>query len=474
MNVQTAWETAYHQLALQLDRGSFETLLRDAVLLDVIDGTFVIGVHSVYARDMLQHRLYRNVRRILSDVANMPVELRFEVHKPAPAVPPTAARSEDELPMFRLLNEQTAAPLTDTASAPQTLAESVRRPQRPDLPESELNPRFTFERFVVAGSNSMAHEAARAVAENPGRNYNPFMVYSGVGLGKTHLLHAIAHVCRQKGLKTVYVPSEAFTNDIVAAIRARTTAMFREKYRSADVLLIDDVQFITGKDATQEEFFHTFNALYMYNKQIVIASDRHPRELTMLEDRLRSRFEGGLIVDIPPMEYETRVAILHMWAQERGVKLPHAVIDAIAQRARSNVRELEGAFTQVVAKSQLSRQPITMAAAETLLIRLDAPRLYGRQLEADEIIAAAAEFYHLQPADLTGASRTQRVNLARQVAMHLARELTGMSLPQIGEVFGGRTHTTVLHGCNKISEALKDDPLLADQVAALRRTLVGQ
>jgi chromosomal replication initiator protein len=212
----------------------------------------------------------------------------------------------------------------------------------------------------------------------------------------------------------------------------------------------------------------------MFNKQIVIASDRHPRELTMLEDRLRSRFEGGLIVDIPPLEYETRVAILQMWAQERGVRLPQPVIEMIAERARTHVRELEGVFNQIVAKAQYSHQPITMATTETLLIRLDAPRAYGRQLEADDIIAAAASFYHLQPSDLTGMSRTQRVNLARQVAMHLARELTGMSLPQIGEAFGGRTHTTVLHGCNKISESVKADALLADQVASLRRTLVGQ
>ncbi|MCU0498396.1 MAG: chromosomal replication initiator protein DnaA [Anaerolineae bacterium] len=471
MKAQEAWNIAYQQLELQLDRANFETWLRGAVFLRMDNEVYVIGVRNTYARDMLQHRLYRTIWRVLTDVCGRSAEIRFEVSKPAPKPAPPL---ETDAPLLRLLAEhQNQAAAVATSPKPSSLHAHISRTERTAIPESELNPRFTFDRYIVSASNRMAYEGARAVVEHPGRNYNPFMIYGGVGLGKTHLLQAIAHTCKAKNLRVVYVPSEAFINDLVDSIRQRTTAMFREKYRSVDVLLMDDVQFIAGKDSTQEEFFHTFNALYTFNKQIVIVSDRPPSQLTTLDDRLRSRFEGGLMVDIAPIEFETRVAILKMWAQERQIHIDPAVIALIAERARQNVRELEGVFNQMVAKTQLNRQPLTLDSAANALQRFEAPRPHGKQIAISDVIRAAAQHYEVKVSDLTGKGRTQPINYARQVAMYLARELTDSSLPQIGQAFGGRTHTTVLHGCNKITEQVTHDTLLATEIRDIRRQLIG-
>jgi chromosomal replication initiator protein len=469
VDAQEAWDLAYSQLELQLDRANFDTWLRGASLLRLENGVFVIGVRNSYARDMLQHRLYRNVWRVLSDVWGEKAEIRFEI---APHAPKFNKGQDTEMPLFRLLAEQSPEQTAEASNVP--LYAQIARPEQPTLPESELNPRFTFDRFIVSNANRMSYEAARAVAENPGRYYNPFLVYGGVGLGKTHLLQSIAQVCQNKGLRTVYVPSEAFTNDLVASIRQKTTAMFREKYRSADVLLVDDIQFISGKDGTQEEFFHTFNALVMYNKQVVLASDRHPRELTTLEDRLRSRFAAGLVVDIPPLEFETRYAILEMWVHERGVNLPKNVIETVAGHVNTHVRELEGVFNQIVAMTTLSHRTMTVDVVETILQRFGAPRPHGRQkITLHDVIEVTAKFFNLKAADLIGKARMQRINEARQVAMYLARELTDASLPQIGEAFGGRSHTTVLHGCNKMVEALDYDPSMRHSTEKIRSQLVG-
>ncbi|GAB4512566.1 MAG: chromosomal replication initiator protein DnaA [Anaerolineae bacterium] len=465
MDAQEAWEIAYSQLELQLDRGTFNTWLRGATLLRVEDGIFVVGVRNHYSQEMLQHRLYRQIRRVMSDVCGVDIELRFEVHTPN-----LNEKGEPEMPLFRLLAEQ-----QDGYEQPSytPLHERVGRPVRPALPESELNPRYVFDRFIVNGSNRIAYEAANAVTEVPGRAYNPLMIYGGVGLGKTHLLQAIGHICQSRGLKVIYIPSEAFTNDLVDSIRSKTTPMFRERYRSADVLLVDDVQFIAGKDSTQEEFFHTFNALYTFNKQIVLASDRHPSELTMLEDRLRSRFAGGLVTDVKPLELESRMALLKMWAHERHIVLEKSVLEMIASRAHDNVRELEGLFNQIVAKIQLSHGGMTIDSAEETLEQFHRPRLHGRRVSVKLVIDMTAEHFNLKSRDLVGKSRTGRINQARQVAMYLARELTEMSLPQIGDAFGGRSHTTVLHGCNKIQEEMEHDSALEQRVRALYEDIIN-
>lgn len=476
MNPQEAWNIAFTQLEIQLDRASFETWLRGAVYLghkpalvpshaDRADGgTFTIGAPNSYARDMLQHRLHREIRRVLSDVLGAPVELCFELVKAE-----TAAPEDDELPLFKLLSQSQRS---ETVSQPAPLHQQIIRPQRPDLPESELNPRFTFQRYVANQANRVTLEAAMAVAEYPATLYNPFLIYGGVGLGKTHLLQAVAHECRAKGLRVIYIPSEGFTNDLVDAIRQRTTAMFREKYRSADVLLVDDIQFIAGKESTQEEFFHTFNTLNTYNKQVVLASDRHPSELTTLEDRLRSRFSGGLVMDLQPPEFETRVAILRMWAQERGVELPPHVTETIADRARANIRDMEGMFNQVVVTMQLSRRPATIEMTENAIAGYRRPRHHTLTLR--RVLEVTAGYFRFGIEDLTGPRRTSRLNQARQVAMYLAREVTLASLPQIGDAFGGRAHSTVLHSCNKIADDLAHDDLLRRDVEAVQSELVNQ
>ena len=467
VNPQDAWSAAFHQLEMQLDRASFETWLRGAVLLGVEDGVFVVGVRNSYAREMLQHRLYRNVRRVLSDVYGKSVELRFEIDKPAEAK--AAAESDEEMPLFRLLAQQDPAVAQSTTAQP--LHELVARPQRPELPESELNPRLTFDRYIAASENATIFAAAQAVAERPASAYNPFFIYGGVGLGKTHLLQAIAHACKARNLKVIYIPSEVFTNDLVDSIRQRTQAMFRDKYRSVDVLLVDDIQFISGKESTQEEFFHTFNALYTFNKQVILASDRPPRELETLEARLRSRFEGGLVMDIQPPSFETRMAILDNWAHERNIVLPRHAAEMIAGRAKLNVRELEGVFNQVVAAAQLTRQPISAGIAEDILDGFRRPR---EHVTLAQVVDLTARHHGMSVDELVGKRRTGAISQARQIAMYLVREFTSASLPQIGDAFGGRKHSTVLHSCNKIAQDIEDDPQVRTIVKDIRERLLKE
>lgn len=468
---QEAWTTALNQLEIQLDRANFETWLRDAEFVAFESpaapdqaAVFTIGVRNSFARDNLQHRLYRSVRRILHSVYGAPVDLCFEViHKPAAASEPA-----DDMPLFQYVARQDHQ---DTPPLP--IHRQVLPPQEPDLPESQLNPRYTFDRFVVGNVNNMLFAAAQAVASSPGMMYNPFVVYGGVGLGKTHLLQAIAHAYQQRGLRAIYIPSEAFINDLVNAIRHRTTAMFRDKYRSVDVLLVDDIQFIAGKESTQEEFFHTFNALYTFNKQIVLASDRHPRELELLEDRLRSRFEGGLVMDIQLPEFETRVAILETWAQERGVQMPRSVAETIADRARTSIRELEGLFTQVMATTHLGDQPLNRALTEQIVEQHNHTSPPHRtKITLEQVVWETANYHDLAADDLTGKRRTGRINHARQIAMYLAREVTEASLPQIGDAFGGRSHTTVLHGYNKVAELMEEDDNFRYELMALRERIL--
>lgn len=472
MNAQDAWNAAYGQLQLQLDRGNFETWLQGATFLNREEGVYVIGVRNSYARDMLQHRLYRNVRRVLSDVCGEEIELRFEVAQAdAPPLPRRKRRAidhnNDAMPLFQYIDQHGQ----DDTSENVPLHKRIERPQRADLPEQVLNPAQTFDRFIAYSGNSIAYEAACAVTEGATHLYNPFLIYGGVGLGKTHLLQAIAHIYEERGLRAIYISSEAFTNDLIASIRSKTTAMFRDKYRNVDVLLVDDIQFIAGKDSTQEEFFHTFNALHAHNKQIVLASDRHPSELTTLEDRLRSRFTGGLITDIQPPNYESRLAIMRMWAQERQVDLSSGVLEMVAEKTEVNIRDLQGVFNQIVAKAQLSSSRVTVQGASDTLEHFNRPRNHAKlkpvRIEPHAIISAVATYFRLNESDLTGKKRAGRINHARQVTMYLMRELTDISLSQIGDYFAGRSHTTVLHGCNKIAEEAEHDANLTQTLNQL-------
>lgn len=346
------------------------------------------------------------------------------------------------------------------------------------LSNAKLDPRYTFDTFVVGKNNNLAHAASLAVAENPGESYNPLFIYGGVGLGKTHLMQSIAHFVLQHNpsAKVQYVTSESFTNELIEAIRSKnnfTTTEFRDKYRYIDVLLIDDIQFIIGKDRTQEEFFHTFNALHGAKKQIIISSDKPPKELATLEDRLRSRFEWGLTVDIQPPDYETRMAILRKREELDHINVDNEVIQYIASNVRSNIRELEGSLTKIVAFGKLNHMEVNLELAQNVLRDIIDPNV-KQEITPQFIIQVVAEHYGISELDLVGTKRTKELATARQVAMYLCREMTEVSLQQIGSHFGGKDHTTVLYAIKKISTEVEDNPDTSGTVTVLKKKISAQ
>lgn len=435
------WSAALGELQLQMTQATFDTWLRDSRLLKYEGGTIVIGVKSGYAKDWLEHRLLGTIKRTLARLTGRTVEVKFVVRS-------DEAREQETVPLLDL-------PSSDSAS-------------RSPPSRANLNPRYTFDSFVVGLGNRLAHAASMAVAETPADSYNPLFIYGGVGLGKTHLLHAIGHDCQTQGLHVLYVSSEDFTNDLIEAILSHTTDSFREKYRTADVLLVDDIQFIAGKESTQEEFFHTFNALHGTGRQIVISSDRAPKAMSTLEERLCSRFEWGLIADIQPPDLETRIAILRSKSTTSGASVPDQILVLIASRIQSNIRELEGALNGVLALSRLTQQPLTPELAQTALSNL-LPR--RGKLTPDQIVQEVADHFGLEVTALQGPSRRRSIARPRQIAMYLIREETGTSLPQIGNRLGGRDHTTVRYGCERIAELIDEDADLHRQVITLRQHL---
>ena len=449
MSPQDAWQATLGQLELQLNRATFETWVKGSRLLAYEDGTFIVSVRNAYAKAWLEKRLYSAIRRTLAELYGRTVEVRFAVYNPL----------EDSRDLGPLWHEEALPGEDDVAYLPDAAEQDF---------ESTLNPRYTFDTFVVGGSNQLAHAATMAVAEHPGGAYNPLFLYGDVGLGKTHLLHAIGNACRERQMRVVYITSEQFTNELINSIRNQETSAFRERYRTVDVLLVDDIQFIAGKDSTQEEFFHTFNALHSANSQIVLASDRRPRAMATLEDRLRSRFEWGLIADIQPPDLEMRMAILNDKAYQYGYELPDDVAGIVAQQIRGNVRELEGVLTQLLAQSRLTHQSLSDELVRRVLKEYRAPR---RTHTIESVLEVTAAFHDLALEDLTGPRRTKKIAMARQQAMYLARESTEASLPQIGQALGGRDHTTIMHGYNKIVEMLEADEELRSEIKQLRLRL---
>ena len=441
MKPDLVWSAALGELQLQMTQATFDTWLRDSRLLKCEGDTFVVGVKSGYAKDWLEHRLLTTIKRTLARLTGRTVEARFVVWTDEP-------RQQEDVSLLNL-----SAPPPALAAVP---------------PSANLNPRYVFDSFVVGPGNRLAHAASMAVAENPADAYNPLFVYGGVGLGKTHLLHAIGHACQAQGLRVLYVSSEEFTNDLIEAIRARTTDSFREKYRTAGVLLVDDVQFIAGKESTQEEFFHTFNTLHGSGKQIVISSDRPPKAMSTLEERLCSRFEWGLIADIQPPDLETRIAILRSKSIACDASIPDDILVLIASRIQRNIRELEGALNRVLALSKLTHQPLTPEVAEAALSNLLPQR---SKLTADQIVAAVAHHFGVEPSAFQGRSRSHAIARPRQIAMYLIREETGASLPQIGAMLGKRDHTTILYGCERIAGLIEQDADLRREVISLRQQL---
>jgi chromosomal replication initiator protein len=335
-----------------------------------------------------------------------------------------------------------------TDSEPAAPASIEITPPEPKPRHVTLNPRYTFDTYVVGSGNRLAHAACQAVAEKPARAYNPLFLYGGVGLGKTHLLHAIGNACHADGLNVLYVSSEEFTNDMISAIRTHTTQAFREKYRSADVLLVDDIQFIAGKESTQEEFFHTFNTLHGQDKQIIVSSDRPPKSLVTLEERLRSRFEWGLTADIQAPDFETRLAILRSKAERTGRNISDEILESIAKQIQSNIRELEGALNRIIAFADLSGTSLTPSLVEIALADLLPQR---RNIQPSKVIEAVASAYEgVGVDDLVGQNRAAKVAIPRQLAMYILSEFNKVSSPQIGDLLGGRDHTTILYGIKKV------------------------
>ncbi len=345
-------------------------------------------------------------------------------------------------------------------------------PDEKPADESSLNPKYTFDTFVVGSNNRFAHAAALAVAEAPADAYNPLFIYGGVGLGKTHLMHAIGHymLAQKPTLRVKYVTSEAFMNEMVNSLNKRNQAEFRERYRNIDVLMVDDIQFLTGKTGTQEEFFHTFNALHTAGKQIILSSDKPPREIAKLEERLRSRFEWGLIADISKPDLETRVAILQRKAEEELLRVDTDVLTMIAERVSSNIRELEGCLTRLVAYSSLTGRPVDRALAEDALKEIFA-RSEPRHVTCEDVMDAVATYYSVTVEDLKSPRRSRDVAVPRQIAMYIARELVGAPLTMIGEAFGGRDHSTVNHACQKVASEIKTAPSLNNLVSDLMQQL---
>lgn len=345
-------------------------------------------------------------------------------------------------------------------------------PEDKPAPASSLNPKYTFDTFVVGNNNRFAHAAALAVAESPADAYNPLFIYGGVGLGKTHLMHAIGHymLSQKPTMRVKYVTCELFMNEMVNSLNKKTQTEFREKYRNIDVLMVDDIQFLTGKVGTQEEFFHTFNALHTAGKQIILSSDKPPKEIAKLEERLRSRFEWGLIADIAKPDLETRVAILQKKAEDELLHVDGEVLEMIAERVASNIRELEGCLTRLVAYSSLTGRPIDRALAEEALKEVFA-RSEPRHVTCDDVMEAVATYYNVTVDDLKGPRRSRDVAVPRQIAMYIAREVVGAPLTMIGDCFGGRDHSTVNHACQKVTREVKTSPTLNNLVSDLCQQL---
>jgi len=433
--MDTLWSEVLKEIKSEINVGSFDTWFSQTEPIDFRDGKLLIGVPDKVCKAWLNEHYSSAIHDIISNLGREDVQVLFEV--------------------LEKKGEPRQVYVEDTAV---------------ELPV--LNPRYTFSNFVVGSSNQLAHAAALAVAENPASSYNPLFIYGGPGLGKTHLMHAIGHYVIEKNprSKVVYLSSEEFTNDLIKSIRFDETVQFRAKYRSVDLLLIDDIQFIAGKERTQEEFFHTFNALYEAHKQLIISSDAPPKEIPTIEERLRSRFGWGLTADVQPPDLETKIAILRKKAEKCELALPDDVSFFIASKTY-NVRDLEGSLNRVMAVSSLSGRDVTMALAQEAL--KDMLRRKEKQLSIEAIQKIVADFYSIKVPEMKSKKRSRELAFPRQVAMFLCRELTKSSLPHIGKDFGNRDHTTVLHACDKISTLIKSDSSFKEVINHLKISITS-
>lgn len=447
-NISELWSKALGEIEKKISKPSYETWLKSTKAHTIKGDTLTITAPNEFARDWLESRYLHLIADTIYQLTGEEFLIKFII--------PQNQRDDEFVPN---------SPIKQINN---------NNDEQNEIPQSMLNPKYTFDTFVIGSGNRFAHAASLAVAEAPAKAYNPLFIYGGVGLGKTHLMHAIGHYVmnHNPSAKIVYLSSEKFTNEFINSIRDNKAVDFRNKYRSVDVLLIDDIQFLAGKESTQEEFFHTFNTLHEESKQIIISSDRPPKEIPTLEDRLRSRFEWGLITDITPPDLETRIAILRKKARAEGLDIPNEVMLYIANQIDSNIRELEGALIRVVAYSSLINKDINAdLAAEALKDII--PNSKPKMIAISDIQRIVGQEFQVKLEDFKAKKRTKSVAFPRQIAMYLSRELTDSSLPKIGEEFGGRDHTTVIHAHEKISKMLQSDEQLQRQLKEITGLIKG-
>ncbi|MDQ2885823.1 MAG: chromosomal replication initiator protein DnaA [Chloroflexota bacterium] len=510
MNAKQIWQTTIERLQAKVKPEVFTTWFQGTSALSFQDGVFIVRVPTTFAKAHLEARFIDTILSALTEITGHPIEVRFVVAKETSG----AAEEDGALPAQkrsyrlprkraaqrekRIADAAAAAAMTSltptlpyasahrisdtSAASPYNAQEAARElfeagdKKEPDVAmlfpnPGLLNARYTFNSFIVGKCNQLAHAASLAVSENPGHIYNPLFLYGGVGLGKTHLLHAVGHVGEEHGLNVLYVTSEKFTNEIINAIRFQKTEEFRAKYRQIDILLVDDIQFIAGKESTEEEFFHTFNSLHSANKQIVVTSDRPPKAIHSLQDRLRSRFEWGLLADIQPPEYEHRLAILRSKADSLRFSVPSSVIDYIARPECSNVRELEGALNRVVAYATLHDAPLTMNLAVKALENIYSDKKPSSNLSVPQVLEGVCQYYQVDVALVRGRQRERDIVWPRQVAMYLMREETSASLLQIGSELGGRDHTTIMHGWERVKGEMANNDRIRQEIAAVLESI---
>jgi chromosomal replication initiator protein len=475
VNLTKIWNSTLGTMQVQTSRHEFNTWLRRATLQSVDNGVATIGAPSAFFKEGLENRYAGPLRDLISNLVGFPVQVRVVIASSQSARPDGVLASRELGKDSSTMNDYDDPPIRHNGTLNVNSYERMGMQQlefSSTVRSGMLNARYTFDRFIVGSSNRLANAACMAVAENPAAAYNPLFLYGGVGLGKTHLLHAIGNYAldRDPEINVLYVSSEKFTNDLINSIRRQQTEEFRIRYRNIDILLIDDIQFIAGKESTQEEFFHTFNTLHSAGKQLVISSDRPPKAILTLEERLRSRFEWGLIVDVQTPDLETRTAILRAKAEQMATHIPPEVIDFLAHRIQSNIRELEGCLNRVAAYAQMYGTHVSVDVATAALTELlDTSR--RKRITSEAILREVADFYGVDMRAMQGRGRSRNIVVPRQVAMYLLREETDASLMDIGQLLGGRDHTTVIYGCEKIGDEINADSRLRQEVVTIRERL---
>jgi len=439
-SAQEIWEAALGELQIQVSKPNYRTWLEKTIGLSYLDNQFVVGVPNTFVAEYLDKNQRSLIEKALIGLTRQNIKVVFQVD-------------------------------TNHQNSQSSYVARGETPPPPPISPSKFKPKYTFDSFIVGSSNRLAHAASLGIAENPGHSYNPLFLYGGVGLGKTHLLHAIGHVALANHINVLYVSAEQFTTEFISAIRERTTEEFRNKYRSVDMLLIDDIHFISGKEQTEESFFYTFNELHNANRQIVLTSDRPPKALPLLEDRLRSRFEWGLITDIQPPDFETRLAILKAKAEGQSISIPSEVLDFISHQVQHNVRELEGSLNRVIAYAKLTRVAVTSELAAQAIRDIATKKPQSAIITPELVIEAVVNAFEITPRDLKSQRRDKETVLARQVAMYLLQKEANCTPAQIGQALGGKTPSTVMHSCEKIASNIDASPYLRSKILDIQQSL---